>query len=185
MQLNSKSLIYGFAVVAVIVLIFGALQFGNSGNGSSAVESISAQQVQTDSAPAADNNGKTELQFSGKVLAGTKSKLYDFKQADYEKALQTDKTVFLYFHANWCSTCKYEQPFMHGAFNELSTNDVIGFRVNYKDSETDSDEEALARELGIPYQSTKVIIKDGIVIKKSLEIWSKNRYLSELGKSAV
>jgi len=60
------------------------------------------------------------------------------------------------------------------------TGDVVGFRVNYNDGETDSFEEGLAREFGIAYQHTKVIIQDGERVLKSPETWNKDRYLSEL-----
>ena len=69
---------------------------------------------------------------------------------------------------------------MKAAFNELNTDQVIGFRVNYKDSDTDSNEEALAREFGIANQHTKVAIKDGQRVLKSPESWDKSRYLSEI-----
>lgn len=118
--------------------------------------------------------------YSGKVLAGTTSQYLEFKQSDYEKALSENKIILLYFYANWCPTCRAEQPETLAAFNELQNPEVIGFRVNYKDPFTDADETALAKEFGIPYQHTKVIIKNGGQSLKSLETWDKEKYLEEL-----
>lgn len=122
----------------------------------------------------------SEIQFSGKVLAGTRAKVLDFNQADYALALASDKILVLYFYATWCPVCKVEIEEMYNAFNELTTDDVVAFRVNYNDDDTDADEVALAREFGIAYQHTKVFIKNGKRVLKNLESWKKERYISEI-----
>ena len=72
---------------------------------------------------------------------------------------------------------------MQGAFNELTTDKAIGFRVNYNDSDTDTNEEALAREFGVAYQHTKVFVKNGQRILKSPEGWDDKRYDMEISKA--
>ena len=121
---------------------------------------------------------------SGTVLAGSASPYIAFNKADYEKAMAEGKTIVLYFYASWCPTCKAEQPAAHAAFDTLDDSDIVAFRVNYKDSDTDADEEALAKEHGITYQHTKVIVKNGERVLKSLESWDKQRYLDEMAKVA-
>lgn len=181
----------GFAqiVVAVIVLLLlgvGAYFVSTRGDSrKSAVEriekalplpedpSVSGKEVET------PNSGS----YAGALLAGRAAPLLDFTKAEYENAKASDKLVALYFYANWCPICKVEiAEALYPAFNELSDSRVIGFRVNYNDSETEADEKALARELGIGYQHTKVFLKNGKRILKSPEGWSKERYLSEINK---
>lgn len=123
------------------------------------------------------------LKFSGAVLAGTSAPLLDFNKADFDKALASDKLVVLYFYANWCPICRAEFPKMQEAFNELSTDKVVGFRVNYNDSDTDDQERDLAREHGVVYQHTKVFIKNGERILKSPEGWDKERYTKEINNN--
>ena len=124
-----------------------------------------------------------ESSYKGKVLAGTeKTKYIEFNKEDYEKALKEKKKILLYFYANWCPLCKKEQPETFAAFNELKDPNLIGFRVNFRDSDTDSDEENLAKELGVAYQHTKVIIKDGQRVGKYPDSWDRQRYLDELMK---
>jgi thiol-disulfide isomerase/thioredoxin len=124
------------------------------------------------------------LNFAGNVLAGDSSPLIDFNKADYEKALDSDKLVVLYFYANWCPTCKIEVASgLNPAFNSLEGDDIVGFRVSYNDNQTDSNEKDLAKEFGVAYQHTKVFVKDGERILKSPESWSKSRYLSEIDKN--
>lgn len=130
-----------------------------------------------------DDGVMIELNFSGQVLAGTSSPLLDFNKADYDKAVASDKLVTLYFYANWCPICKAEFPKMQGAFNNISDDKVVGFRVNYNDDQTDSDEQGLAREFGVAYQHTKVFVKNGQRILKAPESWgSADVYISKINE---
>lgn len=123
----------------------------------------------------------TEEAFSGELLAGSpeQSPLLVFEQDDYEKALASDKLVVLYFFANWCPTCRAEQPHLEGAFDAYTGDDIIGFRVNYNDNATSPEEEQRARDFGVGYQHTKVFLKDGERVLKSPESWEQSRYLEE------
>ena len=128
------------------------------------------------------NEGNMMSEYKGKVLAGTTTKYLDFNKADYDKALKEKKKILLYFYANWCPICKKEQPETFSAFNEIKDTDLIGFRINFRDSDTDADEEELAKEFGVSYQHTKVILKDGQRVGKYPDSWDKQRYLDELAK---
>lgn len=129
------------------------------------------------------DKGETMMKYSGTVLAGKSAPLLDFAKADYDAAIKTDKLVVLYFYANWCPICKAEFPIMQKIFNGLSTDKVIGFRVNYNDNQTDNDEKGLAREFGVAYQHTKVFVKNGQRILKSPEGWDEKRYDTEISKA--
>lgn len=129
----------------------------------------------------ADGNSMM-MDYRGEVLAGTQALLLDFNNVDYEAALQTDKLIVLYFYANWCPICRVEFPKMQAAFNELGSEKVIGFRVNYNDNETDDTEINLAREFGVAYQHTKVFLKNGARVLKSPEGWNQERYLTEINR---
>lgn len=149
-------------------------------------EAMVEDDTKTDDAMMDDEDATTKdssvsLNLTGTVLAGITSPLIDFNQADYEKALQSDKLVVLYFYANWCPICREEtREALYPTFNNLKTNDVIGFRVNFNDNETDDNERALAREHGVAYQHTKVFVKNGERVLKSPQQWSTDRYLSEI-----
>jgi len=129
-----------------------------------------------------DGNEDTMMKtsYAGKVIAGDTSKLLEFNKADYDSAIASDKLVVLYFYANWCPLCKAEFPKAEAAFDELTTDQVVGFRVHYKDDEITNDMEDLAREFGVSSQHTKVFIKDGGRIMKTPETWDKSRYLEEI-----
>ena len=120
--------------------------------------------------------------YTGKVLAGSTTQYLDFNKADYEKALKDKKKILLYFYANWCPICKREQVDTFAAFNELNDQNLIGFRVNYRDGDDDENEKTLAKDFGVSYQHTKVILKDGERVLKAPDSWDKERYLEELSK---
>lgn len=122
-----------------------------------------------------------ELSFSGEVLAGNQTKLLDYNQADFKKAKASDKLIVLYYYANWCPICREEvQNSLYPAFNELKNENVIGFRINYNDNQTDDNERDLAREHGVAYQHAKVFLKNGERVLKSPESWEKSRYFEEI-----
>lgn len=118
--------------------------------------------------------------YSGQVLAGTTAPMLVFNQADYNQAMTEGKLVVLYFYANWCPICRAEFPRAEAAFDQLTSDEVVGFRVNFNDNETDDDEVALARQFGVPYQHTKVLVQEGRQLLKSPEEWDTQRYIQEI-----
>ena len=128
------------------------------------------------------NEGAMMEKYQGKMLAGKTSPLLDFVKADYDAAIKTDKLIVLYFYADWCPVCRAEVPKLYEAFNELQTDKLIGFRVNFNDGSTDADEKALAEQFAVAYQHTKVFLKNNQRVLKSPESWNQERYLAEIGK---
>jgi len=127
----------------------------------------------------------SELVYKGKKLAGDSSPLLDFTPEDYAAAKLSDKLVVLYFYANWCPICREEFPKMEDAFDELTGDRVIGFRVNYNDNQTSEAERELASEFGVAYQHTKVFLKNGERVGKYPDSWDKDRYLTEISANLI
>lgn len=188
--MNSKLLTT--LVILVVILAIGGIYYYNSfspenKNMMSDEESMmeDTEHMTSEDDAMTEDSGSTmmgDLEFAGQVLAGDKSPLLNFNESDYQKALETDKLIVLYFYANWCPICRVEFPKMQSAFNSLAGDEVVAFRVNYNDNETDSFEESLAREFGVAYQHTKVFVKNGERVLKSPESWNKDRYLAEIEK---
>lgn len=118
--------------------------------------------------------------YTGTILAGKASPYIEFNTKDYEMAKKEGKILFLEFYANWCPICRAQAPKLVEGFNSLERTDVVGFRVNYNDPETDDTEKALAKEFGVTYQHTHVIVKDGKVLSKSNDDLDKESFVALL-----
>lgn len=170
----NKNLLIGGIIAAAI--IGGTIFFASQNPEVNNSNTPTTQTQNTD-------EGKMVSGYTGKVLAGSSSPYIAFNKPDYDNAISSGKVVFLDFFANWCPVCREEAPNLKAGFDALQTDKVVGFRVNYNDTETDEDEKKLAREFGITYQHTKVILKNGKEITKSLESWDKETFLKEINKS--
>jgi len=116
------------------------------------------------------------------LIAGDVSKYYDWDKAKFDQAIAEDKTIYLEFAANWCSSCKVQEAHLKAAFEELDDPNVIGFKIHYNDDETTAEHKALAKKYQVPYQMTKIILKDGEVVLKSPAPWEATRFLEEMRK---
>ena len=68
-----------------------------------------------------------------------------------------DKLRVLFFYASWCPTCRPADTDFTNNMSKIP-EDVVVFRVNYNDPDTDQDEKDLAEQYGITYQHTYVQI---------------------------
>lgn len=122
--------------------------------------------------------------YTGELLAGTTTPYIVFNKTDYDRAKTEGKLIVLNFYANWCPICRAEAPDARAAFDSLSNPHVVGFQVNFKDDQTDEDEKALAQEFAVPYQHTKIILKDGKDVLKETAQWSKEQFVAEINTAA-
>ncbi|MCC6563565.1 TlpA family protein disulfide reductase [Candidatus Uhrbacteria bacterium] len=91
-----------------------------------------------------------------------------FTKAKYDAARAAGKPIFLFFFANWCPTCREQEPRLQKTVPSHEGG-VIGLRVNFNDTETDEEEKALANEFGVTYQHTGFFIgRDGQTKKKTI-----------------
>jgi thiol-disulfide isomerase/thioredoxin len=167
----TAKMILGFLVV-LLITVGGGIYLTQSQN--KAKEPVTAESEKTESESSSDT------EFRGKVLAGKQAKYIEFNTRDFEKAKELDKIIFLDFYANWCPECRSEAPNLLQGFNNLNSDSVVGFRVNYKDSDTSEDEKNLAKDLGITYQHTKVILRNGQEVFRTQDTWSKSDLVNTL-----
>lgn len=169
-----KKIILGF--IALIIVTLGVVLYFSSGSKGSPANIITDKDSASVS-PVADEYGV--------VLAGKSSKYYEFTKAGYGTALTSGKIIFLDFYADWCPICREEAAIIKNGFDNLTSNNVIGFRVNFNDPDTDLDEKNLAKEFNVPYQHTKIFLKDGKEIDRYPNQWSDSDFTLAFQKNLI
>ncbi|HEY2623329.1 MAG TPA: thioredoxin family protein [Dyella sp.] len=84
-----------------------------------------------------------------------------FNQVQYDKAVAAGKPVVVYLHADWCPTCRAQQPIVDKLSAEPRLKDVTIFVADF-DKET-----ALEKALKVNQQSTFVVFKQGHEVTRS------------------
>ncbi len=93
----------------------------------------------------------------------------DYSKAEYDKALNENRVIALFFTSNWCLDCGAQDLINSEVFNSLNTDGVVGLKVHILDSETTSESDALAKKFDIVKENSYVVLdKKGAVAFKSM-----------------
>lgn len=84
-----------------------------------------------------------------------------FEQAAFDKAVAAGGPVVVYFHADWCPTCKAQAPIVSELLAQPRMKRVKFFVADF-DTET-----ALKNRLNVSAQSTFVVFKGGKEVARS------------------
>lgn len=84
-----------------------------------------------------------------------------YQKAAFDKALAEGRPAIVYFHADWCPTCKAQQPLVQELLKEPRMQDVTLFLADY------DKEKGLKKALRVSSQSTFVVFKRGKEVARS------------------
>ena len=76
----------------------------------------------------------------------------DYTQDAFNKAVQDNKNIVLFFHASWCPTCRALDQEIKNGLSRVPTNTEI-FKIDFENSG------GLVRQYGITTQHTTVYLK--------------------------
>lgn len=146
-------------IIAIVIIILAFVGFAYINN----QKPESAGLMNTDNSMEKSDGTKNEIEPS--MGNGDRNETLESARSymPYSKTVlseTTDGKRVLFFYANWCPTCRPVDQSLVQEYKRLPDNTTV-IRVNYNDSDTDSDEKELARKYGITYQHTFVQIDSG------------------------
>lgn len=158
---GNSSLIAIVVIIVIAAVVAGYYFLTNASQPESDLPTPSA--AMNDTIKEEDKMERDDSMAEETTMQTTGAKYVMYDKAGYEQI--KDQRHVLFFYANWCPTCKPADKEFQAKTSQIP-NDITLVRVNYNDSQTDSDEEALADEYGITYQHTFVLLENGQVVKK-------------------
>jgi thiol-disulfide isomerase/thioredoxin len=84
-----------------------------------------------------------------------------FNQQQFDQAVAAGKPTVVYFHADWCPTCRAQQPIVSRLAKEPQFQPVTVFVADF------DKESALKKSLRVAQQSTFVVFKQGHEVTRS------------------
>lgn len=144
--MNKKPLLIG--LILLVILGVGAYAFSQPQSGK--IENSAMEK--TENAIIAEGEDTT-TDKSDSTMMNSNERYAEYSPDAYQAASGNRRVLF--FYANWCPTCRPADT----AFRENRSQipeDVVLFRVNYNDTDTDQAEKDLAAKHGITYQHTYV-----------------------------
>jgi thiol-disulfide isomerase/thioredoxin len=111
-----------------------------------------------------DNSQVDVKREQGEVLDETVSlsNYLNYQKEMLQESMDSGKVVLLYFTANWCPTCRAQEPINVSLFKNLKEDtDIVAYKVHILDDETTQEEEVLAKEYGVRLQHSFVLLDAG------------------------
>ena len=83
----------------------------------------------------------------------------DYSEDMLQESLDSGKVALLYFTANWCPTCRAQEPINISLFKNLQgDSEIVAYKAHVLDDETTQEDEALAKEYSVRLQHSFVLI---------------------------
>ena len=83
----------------------------------------------------------------------------DYSGEMLQQSIDDGKVVLLYFTANWCPTCRAQEPINVSLFNSLQEDEgIVAYKIHILDNETTKEEEDLAKDYAVRLQHSFVLI---------------------------
>lgn len=103
----------------------------------------------------------------------------DFKpytKAAFDSAKKSGSTVVVDFHANWCPTCKKQEPMLNEIVNMKGYEQVVALQADFDDAKD------LKKELNVTKQSTVIVFKGSKEVGRSTGVTEKSELKNLIDK---
>jgi len=106
----------------------------------------------------------------------------DFTQAKYDAAIAAGEPIYLFFFANWCPTCRDQEPVNEQVFSSYPKF-FHAFRVHVLDNKVSTDEDNLAKQFKVTRQHTMILIdSNGTEVARTIGTRSAAQLQNDLTK---
>ncbi len=113
------------------------------------------------------------LLFSAAVRAAGQP----FERGAFEAAQKAGRPILLAVHADWCATCRAQEPVLEALLREPKYAGFVAFRVDF-DRQKD-----VVRQLRVQYQSTLIVYKGAKEVARSTAVTDGAAIATQLAKA--
>lgn len=113
----------------------------------------------------------------GLALAADTAAANPFDAAKFDALNKAGRPILVTIHADWCPTCKAQEPIVSELLKTPQLQDVTAFRVDF-----DGQKDAVKR-FKVQYQSTLIVFKGGKEVARSTGDTSKDGIAALLKKA--
>ncbi len=99
-----------------------------------------------------------------------------FDQAGFEAAQAAGKPILVEIHADWCPTCRAQEPIISKLLQDPKNADFVVLRVDF-DQQKD-----VVKRFHAQYQSTLIVFKGGKEVSRSTGETRKGAIAAQLAK---
>lgn len=85
-----------------------------------------------------------------------------FNQAEFDALQKAGQPIFLKVHADWCPTCKAQDPIVQSQIDHPDNQNITFFEIDF------DKEKRVLRSMRITRQSTLVTFKDGKEVSRTV-----------------
>ena len=178
--MNKKYLLPFFLSLAFVIILTGCGSTATAPSIQPPKDEPSSSSTNTELSLNVTKNGTP---YIGSTLAGTTSPLLNFTPEDYQKA-QTDKKNILLIFCNQNDTvCLTEMQNAIGAFNQITSSNIIGFSLKYNASDATPAEKQITSQYKVTSEPTKILINaKGEKLVQTTDNWNAEQYLEQLNQ---
>ena len=100
-----------------------------------------------------------------------------FDQAAFDGLQQQGKPTLVMIHADWCPTCKAQEPIIRELLKTPELQSIVALRVDFDKQKT------VVKAFKVQYQSTLIVFKGGKEVGRSTGDTRKDRIVALLRKA--
>ncbi len=100
-----------------------------------------------------------------------------FDVAQFEAAQKAGRPILVAVNADWCVTCRAQEPVLEAALRDPKNANFVVFRVDF------DHQKELLRRFNVQYQSTLIVYKGATEVARSVAAVGRDAIAAQLAKA--